>query len=649
MTNSMKPVKQAPFSGFAGFGGGLGTLSSAASGPVYVDDVFSSFVYNGTGDGSAQTITNGIDLSGEGGLVWSKKRNSSAFHIWTDTERGVQKYIRSDNTNAETTNSGYVTQFNSDGYAIGGGGNINYDEMVSWTFRKQPGFLDIVTYTGNGTSGRTVAHSLGSTPGMIIIKSTSDAENWQVWHRSITGNLEFDSTGAVDSSSVRVTAVSDTTFTLATFNTSNANGQTYVAYVFAHDDQSFGTNSDEAIIKCGSFTTDSNGFFTVDLGFEPQWLLYRRYDNGGSPGGGGSHWYMLDINRGYWTAEKLNWLKADSQSAEAKYSYQVRPYERGFKSVVNPMHGGNQSLIYMAIRRPHKPPTAGTEVFKAVQTTSQPVSVGFLTDLIITAETAAGAKYWVPRLTENYLTSTATSQESAGSSYFKFDQQNSFSTHTFWGSSQNINWYFRRSPGFMDVVAADYPGSSVAISHNLGVAPELIISKPRDGNVVWMVGSEYLSNTSGWNQYLEMHSNAAQGGTSTIWNQTAPTATQFTLGSYPGSSYKGIFYLFATLSGISKVGSYSGTGSNINVDCGFTAGARFVMIKRIDSTGDWYVWDSTRGIVSGNDPYLLLNTTAAQVTNTDYIDPLNAGFTVTSSAPTALNTSGGTYLFMAIA
>ena len=358
---------------------------------------------------------------------------------------------------------------------------------------------------------------------------------------------------------------------------------------------------------------------------------------------------MLDINRGYWTAEKLNWLKADSTSAEAKYSYQVRPYERGFKSVVNPMHGGNQSLIYMAIRRPHKPPTAGTEVFKAVQTTSQPVSVGFLTDLIITAETAAGAKYWVPRLTENYLTSTATSQESAGSSYFKFDQQNSFSTHTFWGSSQNINWYFRRSPGFMDVVAADYPGSSVAISHNLGVAPELIISKPRDGNVVWMVGSEYLSNTSGWNQYLEMHSNAAQGGTSTIWNQTAPTATQFTLGSYPGSSYKGIFYLFATLSGISKVGSYSGTGSNINVDCGFTAGARFVMIKRIDSTGDWYVWDSTRGIVSGNDPYLLLNTTAAQVTNTDYIDPLNAGFTVTSSAPTALNTSGGTYLFMAIA
>ena len=115
------------------------------------------------------------------------------------------------------------------------------------------------------------------------------------------------------------------------------------------------------------------------------------------------------------------------------------------------------------------------------------------------------------------------------------------------------------------------------------------------------------------------------------------------------SGYPYVGYLFATLDGISKVGSYTGTGSNINVDCGFTAGARFVLIKRTDSTGDWYVWDTLRGIVSGNDPYKLLNSNAAQVTNTDYIDPLNAGFTVTSSAPAALNTSGGTYLFLAIA
>ncbi len=107
--------------------------------------------------------------------------------------------------------------------------------------------------------------------------------------------------------------------------------------------------------------------------------------------------------------------------------------------------------------------------------------------------------------------------------------------------------------------------------------------------------------------------------------------------------------MFASLDGISKVGTYSGTGNNVDVDCGFTAGARFVLIKRTDSSGDWYVWDTVRGIVAGDDPYLLLNSTAAEVTSTDYIDPLNSGFTVTSSAPAALNASGNTYLFLAIA
>jgi hypothetical protein len=85
------------------------------------------------------------------------------------------------------------------------------------------------------------------------------------------------------------------------------------------------------------------------------------------------------------------------------------------------------------------------------------------------------------------------------------------------------------------------------------------------------------------------------------------------------------------------------------VPCGFTAGVRFVLIKRTDSTGDWYVWDSARGIVAGNDPYLLLNSTAAEVTGTDYVDSYSAGFEVTSTAPAGLNATGGTYIFLAIA
>jgi hypothetical protein len=110
-----------------------------------------------------------------------------------------------------------------------------------------------------------------------------------------------------------------------------------------------------------------------------------------------------------------------------------------------------------------------------------------------------------------------------------------------------------------------------------------------------------------------------------------------------------VAYLFASVTGVSKVGSYTGTGSTQTINCGFTAGSRFVMVKRTDSTGDWYVWDSARGIVSGNDPYLLLNSTAAEVTNTDYIDTANSGFEISSTAPAAINANGGTFVFLAIA
>jgi hypothetical protein len=136
-----------------------------------------------------------------------------------------------------------------------------------------------------------------------------------------------------------------------------------------------------------------------------------------------------------------------------------------------------------------------------------------------------------------------------------------------------------------------------------------------------------------------------------FWNDTAPTSSVFSVYSAftNSSSQTYIAYLFASVDGISKVGNYTGTGSDLNVDCGFSAGASFVLIRRTDSTGDWYVWDSVGGIVAGNDPYLLFNSDAAQVTNTDYIDPLSSGFTVTSSAPAGLNASSGTYIFYAIA
>ena len=220
------------------------------------------------------------------------------------------------------------------------------------------------------------------------------------------------------------------------------------------------------------------------------------------------------------------------------------------------------------------------------------------------------------------------------------------------GFGKYCGWTFRKAPGFFDVVAYTGTGANQAVNHNLGVTPEFVIIKNRDSgdNADWTCWHKDLTST---NPYIFLNSDAAEGPFGGVWIN--PSSTGLNLGSATSHTYYNdnnvsyISYLFATLPYISKVGSYTGTGNNIDINCGFTAGARFVMIKRTDSTGDWYVWDTARGIVSGDDPYLLLNSTAVEVTNTDYIDPLTSGFTVTSSAPAALNASGGTYIFLAIA
>jgi hypothetical protein len=216
-----------------------------------------------------------------------------------------------------------------------------------------------------------------------------------------------------------------------------------------------------------------------------------------------------------------------------------------------------------------------------------------------------------------------------------------------------IRYFFRRAKGFYDVALYTGTGSATTFNHNLGVTPELMWIKARSGAadqwVIWDKNADLSTTTPLFSDFTQ-----ARRYNRLSVNSTAPTASVFSVGpagySTNTSGVKYIAYLFASVDGISKIGTYSGTGSNVNVDCGFSAGARFVLIWRADSSGPgWYVYDSARGIVAGNDPYSLLGSTATEVTNTDYIDPLNAGFTVTSSAPAALNTSGGTYTFLAIA
>jgi hypothetical protein len=632
----------------------INKLLQAAAGnageSLYVEDVFSTYLYTGTG--AAQTITNGIDLDGEGGLVWGRRRDVVSDHGLFDTERGATIRVESNTSAANQTDANSLTSFNSDGFSVGSGSllNQNTGSIVSWTFRKAEKFFDVVTYTGDGTNGREIPHSLAGDVGMVIVKCTSDADQWLVWHKSTpTGYLKLNGTGALVTSFAQfkfgngTTTVNPTSsvFTVAGDSDINGSGRTYVAYLFASDAGGFGDDGDESIITCGGFTTDGSGLATVNLGYEPQWLMIKRTGTTGD-------WQIVDTMRGFVNNSSGGdaVLKANSSDAESTFTL-ATPTSTGFLIDGN---AANAPIIYIAIRRPMKTPESGTEVFAPVNRTATAPTyyTGFVTDMQIMTLRNGFQNQLTDRLRgQKKLLTNATDAESAIGTEATYDWMTGVGNQDS-ASSNNIAWNFKRATGFMDVVAYTGTGSATTQAHNLGVVPEMMIIKNRDQADNWAV----YHNGIGPTKNLKLNLTNAEDTDSRWWDDTAPTDSIFSLsyiGDVNASGETYITYLFATLAGVSKVGSYTGTGATLNVDCGFTAGARFILIKRTDSTGDWYVYDSLRGIVAGNDPYLLLNSAAAEVTGTDYIDPLNAGFTVTSSAPAGLNASGGSYIFLSIA
>ena len=588
------------------------------------------------------------DTEGKGGLVWIKDReNSSGSHFLCDTERGATKFLQSNTTNAEQTVSNSLTGFNANGFTTSDWSNPDRDQ-VSWTFAKHEKFFDVVTYTGTG-SVQNISHNLGSVPGCIITKKLSSTSNWAVYHRGITsgenGAIVLNSTNAFVSSSAvwNNTAPTDSVFTVGTADATNVSGQTYVAYLFAHndDDGIFGENGDQDIIKCGSVT----GTAEVDLGFEPQWVLLKKSD------GSGSNWRIMDNMRGMAVGGNDGPIFPDSTAAELTSSDMINITSTGFSQTLS------GTWIYIAIRRgPMKTPESGTEVFDIGYEENGPYSVGFPVDsALFKWRDGTQSWYWKDRIRgDNASLNTDATNAEANVGNTDWDLQDEIDDSTFFVGDFYMQYLFRRAPGFSDVVCYEGTGVAQAINHNLGVVPEMIIVKNRDDTGSWLVYHEGVSDDPE-TDYLVLNASNAVADINTAWNDTAPTATNFTVGtshSANGSSDSCIAYLFATLDGVSKVGSYSGNASGTGtqtIDCGFSNGARFVLIKCTSGTGNWVLFDTERGITSGLDNFLLLNATDAQTTNADLdVDPDGTGF-ILDGDHTSINRLGRDYIFLAIA
>jgi hypothetical protein len=639
------------------FGGGAPVV------PAYIEEVFSTYLY--TGNSTARSIVNNIDLSTKGGLVWIKNRSDANPNILSDTARGITNYLYSEFAIGQVNGgSTTVTTANTDGFSIGTLSSVNYsaDKFVSWTFRKQPKFFDIQTWTGTG-SNRTISHSLGSVPGCIMVKRTDASGAWAVYHSSLanTEYLVLNTTAAVATGATwwNSTTPTSSVFSVGTDASVNASGGTYVAYVFAHDAGGFGLTGTDNVISCGSFTTDGGGDFSVNLGYEPQWLLIK------STTSSTLRWYLIDSMRGMPDQPGLSAtsvLSANTSGAELSGNNSIHPTATGFMGAGI---GGPGPYIYIAIRRgPMAVPTDATKVFNPYTATlvaGTVVNTGVTPDLLFAkSRSIEDSPRWVDRLRGyayanaggNLQLSSASTAAETSSTAFSYNWTNTgFTVGAGLDDRSTVIYSLRRAPSFFDEVC--YTGTEVSgqtFNHNLGAVPEMMIVKARDGTTDW---TAYHSALGASARIYPNATNAANTGTAAPWNSTSPTSTVFSLGNAGATNLSGtkfVNYLFATCAGVSKVGSYTGNGSTQTINCGFGAGgARFVLIKRTDAASGWYFYDTARGMTTLTDPYLFINSDAGEVATLGSVTTVSTGFALNSTILAAINVSAGTYIFLAIA
>lgn len=285
LTFGQRPFAYTPPSGFKA----LNTQNLPTPTIVNGATVMAATLY--TGNGTSQSINNAVNgVSFQPDFVWFKSRNNAASHVVFDSVRGANQGLYPNLTLAEGTWSGQ--SFLSNGFTVNatysGEDNTNGNTMVGWQWKKgaTPGF-DIVTYTGNGTAGRTISHSLGVAPKMIIAKNRSNGTpGWPVYHASVgnTGALALNSTIATDVSSAywNNTSPTSSVWSVGSGTSVNTNAENYVAYLFAEV---------AGYSKFGSVSANGasdNAF--VYTGFLPRYVLLKRTDST-------SNWIVWDTAR----------------------------------------------------------------------------------------------------------------------------------------------------------------------------------------------------------------------------------------------------------------------------------------------------------------------------------------------------------------
>ena len=326
-----------------------------------LEDSFNTVLY--TGNGTSQAIT-GVGFQPD--FTWLKSRTTNGLNNFVLDGLRSNKYLSTDNTSAEITTSGF-SGFTSDGFNFTLGGTLyngSGNNYVAWNWKgaeipainsngsipsvvsanPAAGF-SIVTFTGNGQTGATVGHGLGTAPAVVINKGRANLatyNNWYVWHKDLpnpnTDLLILNNTDAVGSDG-NYFGGSPTDSTLIFGNDiygPNVNGTTYVNYVFAEvaGFSKFGSYA-------GNGLTGASGP-SITTGFEPAFLLVKHTNGTGA-------WFIMDNKRSPTNPRQLL-LQPASSAAEENVGNAINFNSNGFQ-ILDANYSRNasgQTYIYMA-------------------------------------------------------------------------------------------------------------------------------------------------------------------------------------------------------------------------------------------------------------------------------------------------------------
>jgi len=420
----------------------------------------------------------------------------------------------------------------------------------------------------------------------------------------------------------------------------------------------FGGSNKENLIKCGSYAGNSTANHEIYVGWEPQWWLVKNITDD-------QNWQLLDSMRGWVSDGNDQYLVPNNASQESPFNF-GNPTPTGFNLSNASSNWQNQSgktYVYVAIRRPDglvgKPPVTGTEVFAMdngnASTIIPAYDSGFPVDFGLDRQFASSENWYTSTrlMGQKWLRSNDPNTENTGASYL-WDSNLGYIAGS-WASSNYQSWMFKRHAG-LDVVT--YRGNNSGsngqqIPHSLGKIPEMIWVKCRSTGYNWYVyNKDQNGGTNPQNYYLRLnHADAEQESVSPydvkVWNDTAPTSTHFSVGPPNDVNQNGqqfVSMLFASVEGISKVGSYGGSNSAQTITTGFQP--RFVIIKNLNDARNWQVIDTRRGWGAGNDCRLFLDLQETQICTSDVGAPTATGFTLTGGNQ-RWNIAGDNYIYYA--